>query len=146
MKKSAEQRLRETKPDLMDYLERLWAPVQAGFKKLMEETDFSSAPDLLKLPETHINPSFYIQQQVLERTPGFKQFHEKTGGDIWAFMDTPEGEIDPAVERLDAIADAFHSTPRLPYQLFPDLKAVTWTSVLTCPNPKKPFAPSLKGS
>jgi hypothetical protein len=109
MKKSAEQRLRETDPDLMDYLERLAAPLQTGLKKLIEE--IASGPDLLKLPETHINLPFYIYQQAFERTPVFKQFHEKTGGDLWDFMSTPEGEIDPALERLCAIGEAFQSLP-----------------------------------
>jgi hypothetical protein len=85
MKKSAEQRLRETNPDLAEYLERLIAPVQAALQRVIEA---GPGPDLLELPSTVINPPFYIQQQVLERTPAFKQFHEKLGGDLWDYLNT----------------------------------------------------------
>ncbi len=106
MKKSLEQRLRETDPELIEYLERLVAQLQAAFQKIKET---EPGPDLQELREPDKNPSFYIDQQAFERTPAFKQFHEKTGGDLWDFMDTPDGEIDFTLQRLFAIAEAFHS-------------------------------------
>jgi hypothetical protein len=110
IKKTAEQRLRETNPDLMDYLERLLAPVRAGLKKIIEET--ASGPDLLDLQATRINPPFYIHQQAFERTPAFKQFHKKTGGDLWDLFDTPEDELDPVLlASLQAMVDAFPDSP-----------------------------------